>query len=152
MSEQPETYMPVIVEDRSVALNAFNSMVAEIPEAGEDALESIIAAIATTETAADLDKPWRTDSMRELSGRELVIESVEKAESDYEDGLGWYLVVHFFDTTTGERTVGTTGAVGIVAQLIRAHHLKAFPLKVIVRVAERATKKGYHPMHLEIMR
>ncbi|MCL6626645.1 MAG: hypothetical protein K6T68_08695, partial [Alicyclobacillus shizuokensis] len=54
--------------------------------------------------------------------------------------------------SSGERLTVTTGSVSIVAQLARAVAIGALPLRCIPRVANKPTKQGYYPQHLEISR
>ena len=66
--------------------------------------------------------------------------------------LGWYLVVKCDQPEIGEEFTTTTGSVSIVAQLVRAHVAGWLPLLVVPKQSEKPTRKGYRPMHLELVR
>lgn len=130
----------------------YASLLEAIPEAGGDAVASILEAIAEAERPEDLDAPWRADGLGAYLGRRIVITAVRRLPSEYEGGLRWFLVLEGADALTGERIVATTGSVSVVAQLAKAVALDALPLEVIPRAAERPSKAGYRPQHLEIVR
>ena len=146
----PASNMPAPVSGDALA--AFGSMIEAVPAVGEDAWESILGALAAAETVEALDSPWRTGSLEDLKDTPIRILGIRQAPSDYEGGLRVYLVIDAIRLDTGEKVVCTTGSVSAVAQLVRAHALKAFPLTVIPRVASRPTSAGFYPQHLEISR
>jgi hypothetical protein len=131
---------------------AYESMLAAVPDAGEGGYERILEVIAQATDASELDAAWRTDDLAELAGIPLLIRGIAKAPSDFQGGLPWFLIVDAVNETSGERLTVTTGAVSVVAQLVRAFAMGAFPLRVRVVVAERPTSKGYYPQHLEVLR
>ncbi len=131
---------------------AFMLMLADVPEPDDDAVVKIVGAILKAESVEDLDSPWDTAGMRSLVDRPLTVRSITKRPSDYENGMGVYLGCEVLDEMDGEELFVSSGSVSIVAQLVRAHTLKAFPLRVIPRNAKKPTPKGYLPMHLELIR
>ena len=146
-----------VIDDSPVPLRGdvvevYESMLASVPLAGQDGFEGIIAAIALATDPADLDAPWRSAGLEDWLNEPIVVTGIRKMESDYQTGLGWFLVIDGAVKATGEVLAITTGSVSVVAQLVKAHALGAFPLTVIPRQAERASAKGYFPQHLEIVR
>lgn len=138
---------------RPEVVAAYSAMVADIPEAGADGYESILAQLAQAEDAAALDAPWRSDGLKEFLGHPLVINGLRRMESEFGGGLPFFLIVDAAVIETGELVTITTGAVSIVAQLAKAHSLGAIPgWRVIPRESERASSSGYYPQHLEVMR
>lgn len=131
---------------------AFLMMLAEVPEPDDDAAARIVMEIMGAQSIEDLDKPWDVEGMRDYDGTVLQVQSITKMPSDYQTGLGCYLVCRCSQPGLGEVFTLTTGSVNIVAQLVRAHTLNAFPLEVIPRQSEKPTRKGYRPMHLELVR
>lgn len=131
---------------------AFLMMLAEVPEPDDDAAARIVMEVLGAQSVEDLDKPWDVEGMRDYDGTMLQVQSITKMPSDYKTGLGCYLVCRCSQPELGEVFTLTTGSVSIVAQLVRAHTLNAFPLEVIPRQSEKPTKKGYRPMHLELVR
>ena len=141
----------VIIPNESVA--AFAAMAADIPEAGDGGYEGILAQLLTTDDPSALDAPWRSDGLREYLDRRLRIDGLRRMESEYESGLPFFLIVQASDLETGEVITLTTGAVSVVAQLVRAWSLGLIPgWRVIPRQSERASKSGFYPQHLEVMR
>ncbi len=130
----------------------FLAMLAEVPDPPADATARIVAQILEARSVEELDRPWDAEGMRDYDGSVVRVESIHKMPSDYDQGLGTYLVCHCTQPGIGEKFILTTGSVSIVAQLVRAHALNALPLEVVPRVAEKPTRKGYHPMHLELVR
>lgn len=132
------------------AVEVFESMLGAIPEGGDDAWERILGQLANAADVRDLDAPWRSDGMRDYANQPLVITEVKRSPSAFTAGVGWFLVVQAA-TRDGVLHTITTGAVGIVGQLVKAYNLDALPLRCIPRVADRPTRRGYFPMHLEIL-
>lgn len=131
---------------------AFLAMLGAVPEPDDDAAARIVMEILDAQSIEDLDKPWDVEGMRDYDGSILQVDSITKMPSDYKTGLGCYLVCKCSQPGIGAVFTLTTGSVSIVAQLVRAHTLNAFPLQVIPRQSERPTRKGYRPMHLEMVR
>jgi hypothetical protein len=137
---------------RPEVVAAYESMIATVPEAGGDGFDGILAQIAGAADVAALDAPWRSGGLEEWANEPLAILGIRKMPSDYPGGLPWFLVVDAATVKDGERVTFTTGAVGVVAQLVKAWQLGAFPLVVIPRQSARPTASGYYPQHLEISR
>ncbi len=140
----PQAISPQLIE-------AYAAMIADVPDAGGDAFESILGAIARTTNPADLDAPWRSGGLDEWIGERLAITGIRKMPSDYPGGLPWFLVVDAIALDTGEVMTLTAGAVSVVAQLAKWWQLGGRPMVVIPRQSERPSKSGYYPQHLEIV-
>lgn len=136
---------------RPDVVEAYESMIADVPEAGGDGFEAILEAIALAGSAAELDAPWRSAGLEGLANTPIVVTAIRKMPSDYAGGLPWFLVVDAAVRATGEKITVTTGSVGVVAQLVKAWSLGALPLTVVPRMASRPSRSGYYPMHLEIV-
>jgi hypothetical protein len=131
---------------------SYESMLASIPDAGEGGYERILELIAQADDPAELDAAWRTDDLANLAGIPLTIRSISKAPSDFQGGLPWFLIIDAVNEVTGEKLTVTTGAVSVVAQLVRAFAIGALPLRARPVVSERPTSKGYYPQHLEVLK
>jgi hypothetical protein len=142
----------VPVPIRPEVVEAYEAMIADVPEAGGDGFDGILAQLALAADVAALDAPWRSGGLEEWANVPLGILGIRKMPSDYPGGLPWFLVVDAAAIDSGEKVTFTTGAVGVVAQLVKAHQLGAFPLVVIPRQSARPTASGYFPQHLEIVR
>lgn len=129
----------------------FQEMAAAIPTGGTDtALLNILSQLAAAATPEELAAPWETIGTEAILGRMLVVSDLKRMPSDFDGGLGLYLVVTAADTQTGEQVTFTTGATSVVAQLVKAHAAGWLPLKCELVESERATKAGYKPQHLRI--
>lgn len=140
----------VVIRDETVA--AFAAMAVDIPEAGGDGFDSLLAQIIEATETADLDAPWRADGLTAYLGSRLRIDGLRRMPSEYSGGLPFFLIVEAADLETGQRITLTTGAVSVVAQLVKAWSLGAIPgWRVIPRQADRPSSSGYFPQHLEVM-
>lgn len=130
----------------------FAAMVGMLPTAGDDdgGAERIVAAILNAASWEDLDAPWRARGGEAYKDVPQRIESVKTRPSEYGQGLGVYVVVEAVNLSNGEGITWTTGSISIVAQLVRAHCVGALPLFATLRVAERPSKSGNFPQHLEV--
>jgi hypothetical protein len=141
---------PVLL--RPEVVEAYEAMIATVPEAGGEGFEGILAAIALATDVADLDAPWRAEGLKAFVNAPIRVTGIRKMPSDYAGGLPWFLIIDGAIKATGETVAITTGAVSVVAQLVKAWQLGSYPLDVIPRIATRASRNGYFPMHLEIVR
>lgn len=131
----------------------FLLMVADVPEPGDDAAEataSMIGTILGAEDPEDLDKPFDSDGMRHKIGQVVTVNAITRRPSDYEGGLGVYLGCDCTTHPDGERLFISCGSAMCVAQLVRAHALKAFPLVVVPTSKDKPTKAGYKPYHFRV--
>jgi hypothetical protein len=131
---------------------AFLAMLELVPEPDGDATARIVASILGSQTVEDLDAPWTSEGMREYADVALRIKRIVKMPSDYQGGLGVYLVCYVDQPGIGEEFILSTGSVSIVAQLVRAHSLGALPLTIVPKIAAKPTRQGFYPMHLELVR
>lgn len=143
--EHPIVLRPSVVE-------AYESMITSVPEAGADGFDSILAALAMATDVADLDAPWRSTGLTAVANVPIRVTGIRKMPSDFPGGLPWFLIIDGAIIDTGETVAITTGAVSVVAQLVKAWALDAFPLDVVPRIAARPSRSGYFPQHLEIVR
>lgn len=152
MDEDESDETALALSDQAVAV--FEPLLAMIPEAGGDGAgyETILRQLAQAQDASELDAPWRAGGLQLYQDTSLVITDIRRMPSDYQGGLGWFLVVDAVVKGTGERIAVTTGSVGVVAQLVKAYALGALPLTVIPRRSKKASKAGFYAWHLEMAR
>lgn len=127
-------------------------LLAQVPEADEDAYVGIIRQLLAAKEATDLGAPFDINGMQNWEGSQVVIDGIKRMPSDFDSGLGLYLVCDCRDPKSGERMTLSTGSTNIIVQLVTAHVRGWFPLLVIPRFAKKATAAGYTPMHLEVVR
>ena len=132
-------------------MDQFASMAMMLPETESDGGASIITAILSSKDVHELDATWGTKDPDKLVGDNLTILGATRSLSDFKDGLGVFLVVEAVLERTGETVTFTTGSMGIVAQIVRAAALDAFPLRAMIQRADKPTADGYYPQHLKIL-
>lgn len=130
----------------------FQEMIVLIPDAEEGGVSNIVAQIFQATTAAELDKPWTDDERGIPLGRPFTLLDVHKRASDFQDGLGFYLELDVIDLSTGEATVWVTGSVSAVAQITFAYAQQWLPVNFVMVEAAKASKAGYKPQHLEVVK
>ena len=133
----------------------WQELAAAIPDAegsdGDGALR-IAEALFDASSPEELDQPWDSRDLSALLNMPVRIVGVRKAPSDYTHGPGFYLILDLVDLETGEKMAATTGAVGVMAQIVKAAAAGWIPLSVVLREAQRPTKAGYKPQHLEVLK
>lgn len=133
-------------------ITAYEHMIDRVPDAGAEGIESILAQVAAVTDPTALDAPWQAGGLAQYAGRSIIVRGIRKLPSDYPGPLPWFLIIDGQDPATGGEVHLTTGSVSVVAQLVKAYVSGWLPIAVIPRLAERPTKDGYYPMHLEVMR
>lgn len=153
MTEQTQlaTYNAEVLRSRPGLETRFLKMLELVPEPPDDAVARIVEQILSAETPEELNKPWDSDGMRDLDGQVLTIHDMHKLPSDYRGGLGVYLSCRCTLHSTGETKQLSTGSVNAVSQLVSLYVMKGLPRTVMVRRAERQSRNGYWPYHLEVL-
>lgn len=129
----------------------YERILEEVPDAGGDGIENILEQIAQAGDTSGLDEPWRAGGLGKYVDQAIVVQSIRKMPSDFGSGLSFFLVVDGAVRATGEKVTATTGSLSVVAQLLKAWQLGAFPVLVVPRLSKRPTKDGYYPQHLEFV-
>jgi hypothetical protein len=145
-------YDSEILSNAGAIATELRALIDNVPEAGGDAYASILGAILGAKTVEDLDAAWDTASIEKLIDVPIRVLGIHRMPSDFDQGLGMYLIVDAVVAGDGEHFTFSTGSVSVCAQLIRAHALDGFPLLVVPRRAKRPSANGYYPQHLEIVR
>lgn len=145
MSESTE-----VVEIAPAVLARFAEMIYLVPEGG-GGIESLLTQVFDSKSLADLDEPWSSEGLPELPiGRMLFFTAIEKRPSDYPGGLGFYLIVDCVTPTTGKVTKYSTGAVMVVAQLVKAYVSGEFPFAGTVIEVALKNRPGMSAQHIEV--
>lgn len=147
------TAKPVAAKKPAVpeVVKTFQQMAAAIPAGGEDTGQlSILTQLAAATEPQGLSAPWETTGTTALFGKVLVVTDLKRMPSEYEDGLGFYLVVNGAIEETGEAMTFTTGSVSVAAQLVKAFDAGWLPIKCEIVESTRPTKSGYKPQHLRV--
>lgn len=137
-------------EAQKQALEAFREMGFLIPEIEADGGIGIVMDIMNATTLEQLDAAWTESDNDRLLNQPMLFTQVRRGDSDFKDGLGLFLSVNATVVHSGEEVIFSTGSVSVVAQLVRAYTLKLFPFVGMLVKAEKQSKNGYYPQHLEI--
>lgn len=125
-------------------------LLAEIPHIEQGGEEDIALRILGAETVEDVFAPVEAVDFGELIDSEIEVLELRRGTSDFESGLGVFLVVSF-RIGDGPREVTTTGSSTVMVQLLRANAMGKIPgLRVIPRKAKTPTKRGFYPLALEL--
>lgn len=144
-TDQTELVLPQALVEQ------FKGMVTLIPDADEGGVANIVSQILNATTADELDKPWSDNDRGIPLGKPFTLLAVSKRASDFRDGLGFYLELDVIDLQSGEPRVYVTGSVSAVAQITAAYAGGMLPLTFKLVEAEKASKAGYKPQHLEVI-
>lgn len=128
----------------------FAQLVQQVP-AGDDgtAMVGILESLVQATTYDALNAPWDVNDTEKVLDRLIIVTGIKRQASAYADGLGVFLVVSATDTETGELLTFTTGAVSVVAQLVRAYTANLFPAKGFLRQSATPSANGYYPQHFQ---
>jgi hypothetical protein len=140
------------LESRERVHVRLREMFETIPEAGDNVVEDMLVQLAGISELEQIDSLWNSNGLGNYAGWVLELQALKKLPSDLDDSCGWFTAVQAVVCETGEAVTITTSAALVMVQLIVLHGKNWFPVKVIPRFSERPTKRGYHPMHLELYR
>lgn len=110
--------------------------------------EAIIAEIMSAETVEDLLNLPEPSKMGDHVDQVLELFGYRALDSDYEGGAAVYFVIGGMNLTTGDKVVITCGEQAIMAQLLRAKQMNAFPIRTIPTQSSKPNRFGRHPMRL----
>lgn len=86
-------------------------------------------------------------ALSDIIGTPFTIHSASLNESDFADGLGAYVAMQVtFDD--GTKSVVTSGATSVVAQVVSMHQKGYLPYRVSSRKPNKPTAAGYYPVSL----
>lgn len=140
----------ILTAAQSVGLD-LTPLLAQVPEADEDAYVGIIRQLLGAQSAADLQAPFSITGMQDYLDKAITVWAIKRMPSDFDSGLGLYLVCDISEAGKEQRKSVSTGSTNIIVQLVKAHVAGWLPLHCIPREAKKPTAQGYTPMHLEVI-
>lgn len=111
--------------------------------------EAIIAEIMAADTIEDLLNLPEPTKLQEHTDQILELFGYRALDSDFDQGAGVYFVIGGMNLTTGEKVVITCGEQAVMAQLLRAKQMNAFPIRTVPTQASKPNRFGRHPMRLK---
>lgn len=141
-----EQALATVAEPTALAL--VKDILATIPQADEDPTERM-AAFITTQPAEKWEELWAgLPSARDYVGQPIIVHAIRARESDFEGGLGLYLILDATDVTTGAHELISCSSQMSMVQLLTLHKRGLFPAKVVFVQKDKPTKAGFKPIHL----
>lgn len=135
------------VEPRS-ALAVAREILDTIPQATEDPTERM-AQFILSQPPEKWDELWAgLPNVKESAGEVVTVHAIRALESDFEGPLGVYLICDVTWRSTGEKGLLSCSSQMAMLQLITLYKRGAFPATVEIVKKEKATKRGFHPIHL----
>jgi hypothetical protein len=162
--DSPAVSGEVIVPERGLAslssagLASIQAMLSCVPQSDAGGVENIIAAIAQATSVEELDSPWESWKASELVNTPIRIQSATQAESDFEGGLGVFLVVRASILASGEVVTFMAGSAAIVAQIAQAYAIdqanpgKGLPFNAKIVEAGQAQPGQNAALRLQIIK
>lgn len=137
---------------RDMVIANLQALLDVIPEAPEGDEYVVVERILSARNIDELDSPWDANSLEHYLNKRLVFVGARRRQSDFQDGIGWYLILDIVEKETGEAATVTTGSVSIVTQIMMAARMVEFPFEATPVVSRKPTARGYYPQHLEQIR
>lgn len=131
--------------------NELPALIQGVPDAEGDAEQRIIEALLNARDIQDLNKPWESGSLSKWKDTVLTVTELSKMPSDKDQAMGYFLVLRGTVRGTGEPFVASTSSHATMASLVRLWLADAFPVDVIPRKADKPSRSGFYPEHLEIV-
>jgi hypothetical protein len=148
-SVNPDETMTVLTPATPLAL--VKAIIADIPQADEDPTERMTAFILS-QPPEEWDRLWAgVPNVRDNDGRKLRVWAIRARESDFEGPLGLYLIADVTWLDTGERGLLSCSSQMSMIQLLVLHREGRLPADIQIIRKEKATKSGFHPVHLRYL-
>lgn len=134
----------IVLKESTIA--AFAQMLTALEEYDAGGLDEILGSIFAAKTVDEFNAVLGAE--RALpNNREVKVERVRYARSDFTQGLPFYAVLDGVDIKTGEARQWVTGATTVVAMLVRAAFLQMLPLIGHQEESSKPTANGYRPVN-----
>lgn len=145
-SEKDETALTV--PEKPSALAVVQAVLATIPQADEDPTDRM-AAFILSQPAERWEELWAgLPNVKDSAGEVVTVHAIRARESDFEGPLGVYLICDVTWRSTGEKGLLSCSSQMAMLQLITLHRDGKLPATVEIVKKEKATKRGFHPIHL----
>ena len=146
MSNKPKsTDVEAVPETRTLVQRTFAEAALSMVQP-DSTSDEIVMEILTAETVDEILSS-NAVGLQSVIGQPFTIDKAYLRESDFEDGLAAYLVMHV-TMDNGEPLIVTTGAQSVVAQVVRMNQLGVLPYRVNSRKPDKPTEAGYYPISL----
>jgi hypothetical protein len=145
---EPDALATTVTES---PLAVLKSAIQNIPWADTDPTERMTEFILT-QPPEKWEELWAgLPSVRDLAGKQITIHALRIRESDFEGPLGVYLIADVTFHPSGEKGLLSCSSQMSIAQLVVLHKTGKLPARVEIVQKEKATKRGFHPIHLRYL-
>lgn len=139
----------IVVRGSEAEIEAFiayaDSLTIEDPEAQE---RRIIEQLLGAETTEDILTAGQVTPLEAIFGVGITVTGLRASESDFPDGSKVYLHIEATVIDTGQRVTLACGARDVMLKLVRLHQRGMLPVDVVIRRADKPTKRGFYPIFL----
>lgn len=143
---EPETGLSTITLHGPLAEVA--AIIQSIPPADDDPTARMVAYIMAA-PPEDWAALWeKLPNVKDNAGRSFEVHDLRIAESDFKSQLGVYLICDVTWLDTGETGLLSVSSQISMVQLLRLYKDRRFPAKLQIVAKAKATKAGFHPIHL----
>lgn len=132
-------------------MQAYAEMLKKVPTTDEDGMDRVYEAILDAETPESLNDAMAGGKSDDVLGKTITVHEIKQGESDYKDGLGFFLVVSYTLPGQGEIRTFSVGAPTVVLTLLKAHDKGWLPMDVEITRSERKTKAGFYPLNIKVL-
>jgi hypothetical protein len=152
MAKQTTDVAVPVSQDALMA--TYTDMVMRVPEPESDGGLQMLADILSATTIDDFQalEVSKLPKAEAVAGRMLRVDRITRHVSDeaYDDGTGFFIVVHSVDTHNGEVVRWQTSAMTVKSKLVALYVNGLLPATVSTAVASKPTKAGYYPVNLNV--
>lgn len=111
-------------------------------------LEQLADRLLNATTPEDILTPFDPNKGQDYIGETLIVTGATFLESEYSEGFPWFVSLQITLEGTGGQTVVTVGGEKLVMQVAAFDRLNAWPQRLRIHKATKATKAGFYPLEL----
>jgi hypothetical protein len=141
-----ETALSTVAEPTGLAL--IRDILATVPDADSDPTERMTNFILTQPTEKWEDLWAGLPSIRDYKGRQIIVHDLRVRKSDFEGGIGVYLVIDATDVANGTHELISCSSQMSMVQLLTLYRRRQLPATVEVVEKDKPTNAGFRPIHL----
>lgn len=134
----------IVLKESTIA--TFAQMLTALEEYDAGGLDSILEGIFAAKTVDEYNAVLGGDRALPMD-REIRVDRVRYARSDYQQGLPFYAVIDGLDLKTKKPAQWVTGATTVVGTLVHAAASGHLPISGYAHESDEATKNNYHPVN-----
>lgn len=152
MPSKPTTTVPaedaLATTQQTNPLDLVKEIIDSIPSADEDPTPRM-AEFILSQPPERWEELWAgLDNVKDNAGKTVTVHAIRVRPSDFESDLKVYLICDVTWHDSGERGLLSCSSQMAMLQLLRLHAESRLPAAVEIVKKEKATRRGFHPIHL----